>query len=583
MYQTELNAAGISLRSYAAGNHKTTCPQCSHRRKDKSDPCLSITIKADGAVWKCHNACGFDGGTKTTDYKKASMDMQRPYTKPKPIQGTVSSKLHEFMTNRGISAEVYSAHGVDVVSAWMPNPEGNTDCMAFRYRKESGGDVVNIKYRTFTKQFRQEKDAEKIFYGMDTVPLDATSLIIVEGEMDVLACNMAGIWNVVSVPDGAPATVQEVTPTKDEDRKFSYVWNCHDWLKRFSTYVLAVDSDNAGRCLAEELAIRLGRNNCKRVNWREPDAKDGPKDANDTLMQDSAEAIVIKLNSAQYEPVKGVVTFSDIREKVYMEMHGQYGDPTVPTGMPGMDDKLRLGGGCLMVLSGYPQSGKSTWMNNVIVSTNLNHGWKWAICGLESDTVIHMTELAHIMKGGAFALRPMDYGTYDADYAKYGEMLEGNFYFFSADDDDQADIMHIINTASILVERYGVKGLFIDPYNCLDHKRNKGEMETDYISRLLTYLRRFAVKHNVLVCIAAHPKKPEGDMQDEPSLYDINGSANWFNKCDLGVILQRVVEGGVRTEDVQVCVGKAKLPRFGKVGKHTVKFNWKSKNYENTY
>lgn len=579
MFQSELNASGIRLKSYSIGNHKTTCPQCSHTRKDKTDPCLSVTIGAESAVWKCHNSCGFDGGTKTGNYKKASFEAQKPYVKPKPIQGKVSDKLHQFMVSRGISAEIYAAHGIDVVSAWMPKNNGPEDCMAFRYRKEPDGDVVNIKYRTFTKDFRQEKDAEKIFYGMDKVPANEDTLIIVEGEMDVLACNMAGVWNVVSVPDGAPATVQEQTPTREEDRKFSYVWNCHDWLKKFKTYVLAVDSDNAGRALAEELAIRLGRNNCKRVNWREPDAKEGPKDANDTLMQDSAEAILMRLRDAQYEPIKGIVTFTDIREKVYMEMHGLYGDPTVPTGMPNMDDVLRLGGGCLMVLSGYPQAGKSTWMNNVMVNTNLNNGWKWAICGLESDTVIHMTELAHIMKGGPFATKPVPYGTYDDDYTKYGQMIDGNFFFFSADDDDQSDIMHIINTAAALVERYGVKGLFIDPYNCLDHKREKGEMETDYISRLLTFLRRFAVKHNVLVCIAAHPRKPESGIDEEPSLYDINGSAAWFNKCDLGVILQRVVEDGIRTEDVYVCVGKSKLPRFGKVGKYRIRFDWNGKNY----
>lgn len=48
----------------------------------------------------------------------------------------------------------------------------------------------------------------------------------------------AGLWNVVSVPDGAPSTVRdEVDPS--QDRKFSYFYSCKDMLQNpdFSTEV----------------------------------------------------------------------------------------------------------------------------------------------------------------------------------------------------------------------------------------------------------------------------------------------------------------------------------------------------------
>ena len=41
----------------------------------------------------------------------------------------------------------------------------------------------------------------------------------------------AGLWNVVSVPDGAPSTVRdEVDPS--QDRKFTYLNNCQDMLQK---------------------------------------------------------------------------------------------------------------------------------------------------------------------------------------------------------------------------------------------------------------------------------------------------------------------------------------------------------------
>ena len=67
-----LSDNGIRLRSYAPGDHKCLCPKCSHTRKKKNDPCLSVTIgpcqlkhgalPADEAIWNCHN-CEFSGST----------------------------------------------------------------------------------------------------------------------------------------------------------------------------------------------------------------------------------------------------------------------------------------------------------------------------------------------------------------------------------------------------------------------------------------------------------------------------------------------------------------------------------------
>ena len=94
----------------------------------------------------------------------------------------------------------------------------------------STAQIVNIKYRHLPKTFWQSSGAEKILYGYDDAIREDT-VIIVEGEIDKLSLNQVGIWNVVSVPDGAPAKVQpegsrgfaaDFDP--QQDVKFSYVW-----------------------------------------------------------------------------------------------------------------------------------------------------------------------------------------------------------------------------------------------------------------------------------------------------------------------------------------------------------------------
>lgn len=65
----------------------------------------------------------------------------------------------------------------------------------------------------FAYFYFQVSGAEKIVYGYEEVlerlrSGEEKDLIIVEGEMDKLSLNEAGFWNVVSVPDGAPASVK---------------------------------------------------------------------------------------------------------------------------------------------------------------------------------------------------------------------------------------------------------------------------------------------------------------------------------------------------------------------------------------
>ena len=93
----------------------------------------------------------------------------------------------------------------------------------------------------------QVPGAEKILYGLDDVR-DSGEIVVVEGEMDKLALEEAGITNVVSVPDGAPSRVKEGhLPPPEEDTKYLYLWNCRAILDQAVRIVLATDSDLPGQ------------------------------------------------------------------------------------------------------------------------------------------------------------------------------------------------------------------------------------------------------------------------------------------------------------------------------------------------
>jgi twinkle protein len=120
----------------------------------------------------------------------------------------------------------------------------------------------------------------------------------------------------------------------------------------------------------------------------------------------------------------------------------------------------------------------------------------------------------------------------------------------------------------MLVKTRGVKVVVIDPYNKLDHQYS--DSETQYISRFLDKLINFAKFHDVLVFLVAHPRKMDKDGENKtrvPSLYDISGSANFYNKTDYGIIVHRDTDGNnTMVDKVRVYFSKIKFKHLGKQG-----------------
>jgi len=79
----------------------------------------------------------------------------------------------------------------------------------------------------------------------------------------------------------------------------------------------------------------------------------------------------------------------------------------------------------------------------------------------------------------------------------------------------------------------------VDPYNELDHQRPSHMSETEYVSQMLTKIKRFAQHHDVHVWFVAHPRQLRDWKGQPPTMYDISGSAHFINKADNGLVIHR--------------------------------------------
>lgn len=139
----------------------------------------------------------------------------------------------------------------------------------------------------------------------------------------------------------------------------------------------------------------------------------------------------------------------------------------------------------------------------------------------------------------------------------------------------------VLNLAKAAVLRHGIRGLVIDPYNELDHQRPGNQTETEYVSQMLTKIKRFAQHHDCHVWFVAHPKQLQVWKGEAPGLYDVSGSAHFINKCDNGIVIHRNRDASHGPLDqVEVLVRKVRNKVAGTIGDASLRYNRTTGLYE---
>lgn len=540
----ELENLGINLSKLRGG--KTLCPKCSHLRKKKTDPCLSVDV-ANGR-YNCHN-CDFRGGIKkyTPEPKVYSVPSAKTST-------NISDKMiNWFFKERAITASTLNRCGVSETKEWLPQTGKEENCINFNYFRD--GKLINIKYRDGRKNFKMFKDAELIFYGLDDIK-NSDWCVIVEGEIDKLSFMEIGVSEVISVPNGA---------SNSDNPNLTYLDNCIEYFDDKKMIILAMDTDEVGIKLRDELARRLGYERCFKVNFNDC------KDANEYLIKYGSDLknCILKENVKEF-PIAGVITMNELWSdvKVLIEEGITHGDQIGKIAQ--LDKNLSFFVGQLMVLTGIPNHGKSPFMLFIMACLSVRYGWRWAIFTPEHNPLqLFAIKIMELLIGKRIQPK-VGFHEKEMDMAK--RFINEHFYFIKPEDEDFTLDNILAKTKSLVVKK-GIKGLIIDPWNKLEHQIPNGENEHNYISKELDKIIRFSQRNAIFTSIIAHPKKmnkaKNSEMFEVPTLYDISSSSNWYNKPDLGLTFYRNFETNVS----EVHIKKMKYEHQGNVSVVKVRYN----------
>ena len=540
---------------------RIACPDCSSERKKSNQKDCVISRGKQGWVYHCHH-CDASGLIPFEKYRKPESNVI-PLLKPIAI-GTMQEKHYDFLKSRGISKQTADEVGVFAAERWFNKLEKVSDAIAFPYYKD--GHLTAAKYRSIeSKDFIQDAGGAQEFFGIDSVDT-SLPIIIVEGEIDALTLTECGIKNALSVPSGAPMKVRNGKIDASEDKKFSFVWSANEALKKVPYIVIATDTDSAGQALAEELARRIGKDRCRI-------ATSEYKDINEAFLARGVEEVKRIINEAEPYPVAGLSAPSKYADRLN-DLWSKGNGKGTSTGYANVDQIYTIAQGQLTIVTGYPSSGKSNFVDQMMINLGKAQDWKFAICSFENQPEVHISRLMEIYKEKRFF--DGSHRMSEAERTEAFEWVENHFLFLDSESVEPATIESILERAKSAVVRMGIRGLVIDPYNYIDNKDKASE--TEFISNMLTRVQAFAKAYGVHVWFVAHPAKITRSGMDlpRPDGMAISGSMAWWAKADCGITVHRL------KHEVQIAVWKCRYRWIGTQGETALSYNKTTGTYFET-
>lgn len=240
------------------------------------------------------------------------------------------------------------------------------------------------------------------------------------------------------------------------------------------------------------------------------------------------------------------------------------------TGWRSIDELYTVATAQVTVITGTPGSGKSEWLDALVVNLWRRGDWEFAIYSPENFPVAtHLVKLVEKELGKPFGPGPTKRMT-ESEFRVSALDLCQRIYWLEPDlkSPDQ-----LIRTGLTYRTTGRKLGIILDPWNTLDHERG-GATETDYVSRILTRVIRLARAANAHIWLVVHPAKlmrNKDGSRPVPTPYDLAGSAHWYNKADAVITVHRD-----QTEDspaVEIHVQKVRFKHIGRTGLATLHYD----------
>ena len=289
------------------------------------------------------------------------------------------------------------------------------------------------------------------------------------------------------------------------------------------------------------IAFRCLHNSCSCYDWRALRLKFNPHAYDKKECE--PRPYTAQPQARQYVPQKPKYTIKEESEelgKKWLSMSGikkvdLSSIESMKTGYKDLDRNIvGLNIGEVSILSGSNSSGKSSWINNLMLNV-IQQGYKVALWSGELPPAILKTWIQMCAAGKQY-LRPSKiegrYYVPNDIAAKIDAWLDGKFYLYNNEYSNKWQ--QIFNDMNELL-KIGVKLFILDNLFSLDVDIFEGDKNNKH-KELILDICRFAKKNGVHILLVAHPRKTVGFLRKN----DISGTADLTNAVDNVFICHRV-------------------------------------------
>jgi hypothetical protein len=280
-----------------------------------------------------------------------------------------------------------------------------------------------------------------------------------------------------------------------------------------------------------------------------------------------------------------IVTIDQVQEQLFhLQKHGQKRGYLV--GFPSLDRLYSVKEGTTTIIYGYPTSGKSQFLIQVLISL-ASQGKKSMIMTPETGTAAEIyAELIHCITGKTFR-QSQNYSITEAELYNVIPFIKD--YFKVIDVEEKApNIEEFTELTKEGIKDYGIFASCFDNWNDLSHRFDT--REDLYIEAAIPTLNRLARKEQIHIFGVWHAKSPIIEKGEKfpkaPTPFDIKGGSAIYSKAMNLIGIHRDyeehAEGYRQTNTAQVIVSKVKPKVVGEKGNCKLDFDvWANCYYEN--
>lgn len=548
-----------------------TCPACKHKEQ-------TLLAHCESGHFFCEN-CSNIGNVNEDPHRlkgrknKTTLPFELEWWK-KDEEQLPLNKIAGWFKKESISIEMVKEYNISVTKTFFPKTGKKHYALALPCY-ETGQDLpTDVLYLAINPKGGYTNGMKKMIHGSG-IPwgwnsVDMEEVIIVNHPLDRLALLSVGKESVVCFPDNLDVR----NPDSHKKSTWDFLQIIESDIINTKKIIFAFDDSEESIILENELGRRFGKEKCFRTRWNDPlsDPNKNPSAIEiykEYGEENGAESIEQSIEDASPFPVTGIYELKDVEDR--FEALYEFGlQPGLSTGWPSVDPFYTVVPGQWTLITGMPGSGKSSWLDGLLIQLADLHDWNIGVFSPENQPIErYYAGLIEKASGKAFNQTQGREKLTIAEKDKWKYWVNRHFKYILPDEEESNwSLEGILSLAKVLVYRYGIKALVIDPWNEIEHNRSGGLSETDYISAALTKVRRFAKNFGVHVFIVAHPTKmlPNADgVYPVPTPYNVAGGAHWRNKADNAITIYRNI--GEADEDItDVYVQKIRFKEVGRVG-----------------